>query len=127
MGHEAENTTLGDHTNPLCHIGEGEGKVRDVKVSPQTAPNGPTSRARLLRVVGTVAAMLVMGLSASTAVALADDGRQGDPSRSAPTTLVDAMVTTTDTPAATPEECVVLLEAASRIGRLAHTDRKDTP
>ena len=39
--------------------------------------------------------MLVMGLSASTAVALADDGRQGDPSRSAPTTLVDAMVTTT--------------------------------
>ena len=41
--------------------------------------------------------------------------------------LVDAMVTTTDTPAATPEERVVLLEAASRIGRLVNTNRKDTP
>lgn len=38
--------------------------------------------------------------------------------------IVDAMVTTTDTPAATPEERVVLLEAAARIGRLVNTETR---
>ena len=68
-----------------------------MKVFPHSGPEGPTPRRRLLRAGATVAATLVLGLTAGTAVALADDtapGHRDDPGRPVAATVVDWPATT---------------------------------